>query len=310
MINEWYYQRDGEEIGPVPFEQIKDLAQSGQLSPEDQIRDAVSGMLLPAKSIGGLFPATSTAGKTRTPASNRRRQARDSQAGPRANRKSRSPNLYGESGISKVAEEAMAEFDQRALQSRRLDDSTRNGHEERTRRRPAAASRAGSSTDAERYNAPSASTRQAAKGISDFADKIGDGDDGEEKFSVLAELKEHPVLVTILCICIAAGIFKYLPERDYGPSVYREFNQIMIEMDQLIALEATEEEWTLFFDQSRGEIEAQIEKLSMKEERSPVERQLITIGKQLYRQLDPLTVNDEQLEKVRGSLESVREQIE
>ena len=41
MINEWYYQRDGEEIGPVPFEQIKDLAQSGQLSPEDQIRDAV-----------------------------------------------------------------------------------------------------------------------------------------------------------------------------------------------------------------------------------------------------------------------------
>jgi TM2 domain-containing membrane protein YozV len=37
MANEWYYSHDGERHGPVPVEQIKEMAASGQLRPDDLV---------------------------------------------------------------------------------------------------------------------------------------------------------------------------------------------------------------------------------------------------------------------------------
>ncbi|QDU81168.1 hypothetical protein Pla110_29060 [Polystyrenella longa] len=296
MINEWYYQQDGEEIGPVPFEQIKDLARSGQLSPEDQIRDAVSGMLLPAKSIGGLFPApTANSNNSSVPPARRRRTSQDSLSQnstqrPTNTRRPRERNLYEESSIGKVAQEAMAE------QSRTSDRDRRQKSLE---------------SGTARYESANSKTRQTASRIGEYAEQINDNEESESRFAFLGELKEHPIKLTILAVCIAAGIFKWLPERDYGPQVYKEFNKIYADVDHALTEGATEDEWNSLKEQSRAEIEILNNKLAMKETRSPVERQLITIGKNLYVLFD---APGNQLEAKQGevvkSLNNVREQLE
>ncbi|MCA9040904.1 MAG: DUF4339 domain-containing protein [Planctomycetaceae bacterium] len=298
MINEWYYQRDGEEIGPVPFEQIKDLAQRGQLSPDDQIRDAVSGMLLPAKSIGGLFPpqAGQQAGASMRHASRRRSRSQNSPSSVEGKpNRSHQRNLYEESGIGQIAEQAAAEQDTRRI--------------ERARRNKAAAVQPSSGSG--RFESPNANTRRAASRISEYAENIKDDDSGGSRWAALGELKEHPIKLTILSICVAAAIFKYLPERNLGPSVYREFNQIYAEMDQQLTAGVDEEQWNTLKEQSQSEIEVQIDKLTMKETRTPAERQLITVGKKLYNFFDvPEEFREVRKNDLVKSLNSVREELE
>ena len=52
MQNDWYYELLGEEFGPVPFEHIEQLVDSGTLSPSDQVRSADGG---PTRTIASIF---------------------------------------------------------------------------------------------------------------------------------------------------------------------------------------------------------------------------------------------------------------
>ena len=58
MTDQWYYARQGQRMGPLPKEQLKQLACSGQLKPTDTVWK--NGMLswTPASQIDGLFPLT------------------------------------------------------------------------------------------------------------------------------------------------------------------------------------------------------------------------------------------------------------
>jgi hypothetical protein len=57
MSDEYYYSQAGQRCGPVPGEQLKQLAASGQLQPTDLIwREGMAGWVAAAK-VKGLFPA-------------------------------------------------------------------------------------------------------------------------------------------------------------------------------------------------------------------------------------------------------------
>ncbi|MEZ6047576.1 MAG: DUF4339 domain-containing protein [Planctomycetaceae bacterium] len=303
MVNEWYYQRDGEELGPVPFEKIKELAQSGQLSPDDQIRDAVSGMLLPAKSIGGLFPAEAVKqGYSSTPSA-RQRNNKEATSRARGPRRPAIQDPFEESAISKISQEALEDQTNRRRLSKQRED--RPVSRERGRNN--------STSDSGRYESPNARTRRAAGKISEYAERINDHESASEGSGsfIINELKSHPILLTILGICLAGAIFKWFPERDYGPQVYQEFNQIYSEMEQLRAAEATEEEWKKLTEESRAEIGILLDKLAMKEHRTPAEKQLSFIGRQLYQLFDyPGELPEGVRIEFARSLNSVREQVE
>ena len=52
---EWYYEREGHTLGPVGLETLKLLADSGQLSPRDRVREGQGGRWLRAMTLPGLF---------------------------------------------------------------------------------------------------------------------------------------------------------------------------------------------------------------------------------------------------------------
>src|SRR6266404_7689601 len=57
MSDEYYYSQAGQRCGPVPGEQLKQLAASGHLQPTDLIwKEGMSGWVAAAK-VKGLFPA-------------------------------------------------------------------------------------------------------------------------------------------------------------------------------------------------------------------------------------------------------------
>lgn len=81
----WYYRFGGHELGPLPFETLAEMANSGELGREDEVREDDAGDWLPAGSVPGLFSdleiardlsdlnftfddgATRTAGRVSTP---------------------------------------------------------------------------------------------------------------------------------------------------------------------------------------------------------------------------------------------------
>lgn len=56
MADAWFYKVDGQENGPVPFDEISGMAQSGRIAPTDEIRFGESADWMPAESVVGLFP--------------------------------------------------------------------------------------------------------------------------------------------------------------------------------------------------------------------------------------------------------------
>jgi GYF domain 2 len=59
MAAGWIIKRNNKENGPFSPQQLKQLAASGKLKPEDLIRKEPGGKFQPAKSIKGLFPQES-----------------------------------------------------------------------------------------------------------------------------------------------------------------------------------------------------------------------------------------------------------
>lgn len=55
MASDYFYKRGDREFGPVDGEQLKGLARSGQLSPQDRVRRSNSTTWVVASSVGGLF---------------------------------------------------------------------------------------------------------------------------------------------------------------------------------------------------------------------------------------------------------------
>ena len=51
----WYYKVMGQEVGPLPASQLRELAASGFLTPEVPVRQGVEGEWLPAGEVQGLF---------------------------------------------------------------------------------------------------------------------------------------------------------------------------------------------------------------------------------------------------------------
>lgn len=58
MAAEWYYVKNKQRVGPVPFERLKQLASSGQLLPTDMVWQQGMAKWTPASSVDGLFPPT------------------------------------------------------------------------------------------------------------------------------------------------------------------------------------------------------------------------------------------------------------
>src|SRR5262249_2585142 len=60
-MSEWYYARNNQRLGPVSTEQLKQLASSGQLSPNDLVwKDAMANWMA-ASTIPNLFPSPAPA---------------------------------------------------------------------------------------------------------------------------------------------------------------------------------------------------------------------------------------------------------
>jgi hypothetical protein len=57
LANEWFYQKDGQEIGPLSPADLRRLASSGQLLPTDPVRKADMDRWAKASALKGLFPA-------------------------------------------------------------------------------------------------------------------------------------------------------------------------------------------------------------------------------------------------------------
>ena len=56
-MNPWFYARYGQQKGPVAFEQLVNLARTGELDPDDLVWNASMKDWAPAKTVDGLFPA-------------------------------------------------------------------------------------------------------------------------------------------------------------------------------------------------------------------------------------------------------------
>ncbi len=61
-MNEWYYAKDGQQSGPVRFEQLSELAKNGGLSAQDLVWNSTMKDWTPAGQVQGIFsPASSAA---------------------------------------------------------------------------------------------------------------------------------------------------------------------------------------------------------------------------------------------------------
>ncbi len=54
---DWYYARDGRQQGPITSAQLRQMAQSGELRPDDLVFKEGGTTWIPASSVQGLFPA-------------------------------------------------------------------------------------------------------------------------------------------------------------------------------------------------------------------------------------------------------------
>jgi hypothetical protein len=57
FMNPWFYARSGQQKGPVSFEQLVNLAHTGELDPEDLVWNASMKNWAPAQTVAGLFDA-------------------------------------------------------------------------------------------------------------------------------------------------------------------------------------------------------------------------------------------------------------
>lgn len=66
MAGEWYYARNGQQVGPLTFEQLRQLAGNGQLQKQDLVWSEGMTNWVTAETIEGLFPvpfsSTATSG--------------------------------------------------------------------------------------------------------------------------------------------------------------------------------------------------------------------------------------------------------
>ena len=65
----WFYRQGEEEVGPVAWEQLKDLAAVGQIQPHDLVWKQGTPYSVPAASVDDLFPPSAPAGPTTEPES-------------------------------------------------------------------------------------------------------------------------------------------------------------------------------------------------------------------------------------------------
>ena len=56
MPTEWFYSKGGQQLGPVPFEQLKQLAASGQLQPSDLVWKDGMSQWVESRKVKGVFP--------------------------------------------------------------------------------------------------------------------------------------------------------------------------------------------------------------------------------------------------------------
>src|SRR5438045_2984856 len=81
MSTNWYFARNKQRIGPVPFAHLQQLAASGQLLPADMILEQGTPRWVPAASVEGLFPSlpppdnVGRAGQSVPPASGHAKQS-------------------------------------------------------------------------------------------------------------------------------------------------------------------------------------------------------------------------------------------
>jgi hypothetical protein len=59
MASGWYCKVMGQLLGPIPLQQVMELAQDGTLMPGDMVRKK-TGEWVVANTIRGLFPAAAT----------------------------------------------------------------------------------------------------------------------------------------------------------------------------------------------------------------------------------------------------------
>jgi TM2 domain-containing membrane protein YozV len=59
MASEWFYSHDGERHGPVPVEQIREMAAAGRLRPDDLVWQTGMADWAPAGTVSGLLPPAS-----------------------------------------------------------------------------------------------------------------------------------------------------------------------------------------------------------------------------------------------------------
>lgn len=87
---EWYYAEEDQQVGPVTSSEIKRLAQSGRLKPDDLVwRDGME-MWMPARTVQGLFDGKPLAGSKSKPAT------KESEAADRRNKTPESPARLAE----------------------------------------------------------------------------------------------------------------------------------------------------------------------------------------------------------------------
>ncbi|MCC6418275.1 MAG: DUF4339 domain-containing protein [Gemmataceae bacterium] len=66
MADEWYYAKNGQQLGPVSRDELKQYTSAGQLRPNDLVWTEGMANWAPAQTVPGLFPAIPTSRPVRT----------------------------------------------------------------------------------------------------------------------------------------------------------------------------------------------------------------------------------------------------
>jgi len=64
MTTTWFYERDGEKIGPIPGKTLRDLAACGAITPTTNVWKSEMLRPVPASRVSGLFPVVAQAEST------------------------------------------------------------------------------------------------------------------------------------------------------------------------------------------------------------------------------------------------------
>jgi hypothetical protein len=146
---EWYYAEEDQQVGPVTSSDIKRLAQSGRLKPDDLVWREGMDMWMPARSVQGLFdgkPLADTKPSGEKPAATPARQNAEGERQATTKRPNQTPNATVDVE-STPSPEASAEA--RAPASRRAEAApgAAVGEPDRTRPTDAALPTAGQGGD-------------------------------------------------------------------------------------------------------------------------------------------------------------------